>query len=117
MTHDELIPADVVQEKLVGDSRFRQKTDTSEAGLESLIVRDTVLAVATLLALFAFLIGAGFCLAASRAPGGGVLGTGIGRLASRLAFFTDFEAIGRTGNRSMNTHPTFGTGLPPMRRP
>ena len=40
MTHDELIPADVVQEKLVGDSRFRQKTDTSEAGLESLIVRD-----------------------------------------------------------------------------
>jgi type I restriction enzyme R subunit len=40
MTHEEPIPADVVQEKLVGDSRFRQKTDTSEAGLESLIVRD-----------------------------------------------------------------------------
>jgi type I restriction enzyme R subunit len=40
MTHDESIPADAVQEKLVGDSRFRQKTDTSEAGLESLIVRD-----------------------------------------------------------------------------
>jgi type I restriction enzyme R subunit len=40
MTHDEPIPADAVQEKLVGDSRFRQKTDTSEAGLESLIVRD-----------------------------------------------------------------------------
>ena len=40
MTHDEPIPADVVQEKLVGDTRFRQKTDTSEAGLESLIVRD-----------------------------------------------------------------------------
>jgi type I restriction enzyme R subunit len=40
MTHDEPITADAVQEKLVGDSRFRQKTDTSEAGLESLIVRD-----------------------------------------------------------------------------
>jgi len=40
MTHEEPIPADAVQEKLVGDSRFRQKTDTSEAGLESLIVRD-----------------------------------------------------------------------------
>ena len=40
MTHDDPITADAVQEKLVGDSRFRQKTDTSEAGLESLIVRD-----------------------------------------------------------------------------
>ncbi len=40
MTHDELIPVDAVREKLVGDSPIRKKTDTSETGLESLIVRD-----------------------------------------------------------------------------
>lgn len=40
MTHDEPIPTDAVREKLVGDSHLRKKTDTSEAGLESVIVRD-----------------------------------------------------------------------------
>jgi type I restriction enzyme, R subunit len=39
MTHDDPSPADAVQENLVGYFPFRQKTDTSEAGLESLIVR------------------------------------------------------------------------------
>ncbi|MBL8889137.1 MAG: type I restriction endonuclease subunit R [Planctomycetaceae bacterium] len=40
MTHDDLGSADAIQEKSVGYFPFRQKTDTSEAGLESLIVRD-----------------------------------------------------------------------------
>jgi type I restriction enzyme R subunit len=40
MTHDEPIPTDAVREKLIGDSPIRKKTDTSETGLESLIVRD-----------------------------------------------------------------------------
>lgn len=40
MTHDDPNPADAVQEKSFGYSPFRQKSDTSEAGLESLIVRD-----------------------------------------------------------------------------
>lgn len=40
MTHDAPIPTDAVREKLVGDSHVRKKTDTSEAGLESVIVRD-----------------------------------------------------------------------------
>ena len=63
--------------------------------------------------------GAGACGfgAGSFAAGGGAFGIGIGLFASRLAFFTDFVADGRTGKRSINTQPTFGTGLPPMRRP
>lgn len=40
MTHDESIPTDAVREKLAGDSPVRKKPDTSETGLESLIVRD-----------------------------------------------------------------------------
>ena len=40
MTHDESIPSDAVREKLAGDSPVRKKTDTSETGLESLIIRD-----------------------------------------------------------------------------
>jgi len=40
MTHDDPNPADAVQEKSFGYSPVRQKSDTSEAGLESLIVRD-----------------------------------------------------------------------------
>jgi type I restriction enzyme R subunit len=40
MTHDESIPTDAVREKLASDSPVRKKTDTSETGLESLIVRD-----------------------------------------------------------------------------
>ena len=40
MTHDEPNLADSVQEKSFGYSPVRQKSDTSEAGLESLIVRD-----------------------------------------------------------------------------
>jgi type I restriction enzyme R subunit len=40
MTHDDTNPADAVQEKSFGYSTVRQKSDTSEAGLESLIVRD-----------------------------------------------------------------------------
>lgn len=40
MTHDEPIPTDAVREKLVGETPVRKKTDTSETGLESLIVRD-----------------------------------------------------------------------------
>jgi type I restriction enzyme R subunit len=40
MTHDDPNPANAVQEKSFGYSPVRQKTDTSEAGLESLIVRD-----------------------------------------------------------------------------
>ena len=72
-------------------------------------------------------------------PGGGAVGTGIGRDASLLArpsagstrplgraaafvaFFESFTArrlIGpRTGTRGTNTQPTLGTGLPPMSRP
>ena len=63
----------------------------------------------------------------TRVPGGGVRGTGIGLLASGLGVwslrttepaFTDFLLVGpRAGTRSTNTHPTCGTGLPPMRRP
>lgn len=40
MTHDDPSPTDTIQEKSVGYFSFRPKTDTSEAGLESLIVRD-----------------------------------------------------------------------------
>jgi type I restriction enzyme, R subunit len=40
MTHDDPSPADAVQEKSFVYFPFRQKSDTSEAGLESLIVRD-----------------------------------------------------------------------------
>ena len=60
---------------------------------------------------------AAFVLAASLMFGGGVRGIGIGLLASRLAFLTDFAADGRTGKRSINTQPTRGTGLPPINRP
>src|SRR5687768_13767797 len=38
--------------------------------------------------------------------------------AAFLASLTDRRLMGpRTGERSMNTHPTWGTGLPPTRRP
>lgn len=40
MTHNDPSPADTIQEKSVGYFSFRPKSDTSEAGLESLIVRD-----------------------------------------------------------------------------
>ena len=63
------------------------------------------------------------------APGGGAVGTGIGRLASLLAFRRltdsappdpdrDRRLTGPfTGSRSTKTQPTNGTGLPPIRRP
>src|SRR5882757_3396231 len=76
-----------------------------------------------------------------RRPGGGAFGTGIGPRSSPLelgpaccAFFTAepdparvrfrpaarvaMRLFGpRTGVRAMNTHPTPGTGFPPIRRP
>ena len=71
---------------------------------------------------------------ALRGPGGGAVGTGIGRLASllavrRLALGSDDRPPLRaarwdlrltapfTGRRSTKTQPTFGTGLPPISRP
>ena len=63
----------------------------------------------------------------SRAPGGGAFGTGIGLRASGLgvcSLATTFPVrtalrlvSPRAGTRSTKTHPTWGTGLPPMRRP
>ena len=39
-------------------------------------------------------------------------------VAAFFASLTDRRLRGpRTGDRSMNTHPTWGTGLPPMSRP
>ena len=65
-----------------------------------------------------------FCFAL----GGGAFGIGMGLLAAALAgaasflttfpVFTERRLVGpRTGKRSTKTHPTRGTGLPPMRRP
>ena len=66
------------------------------------------------------------------APGGGDLGTGIGFIASALTFTLGADSFlppfsasrmerrllsPRTGVRLTNTHPTFGTGLPPISRP
>ncbi|NDB05551.1 MAG: hypothetical protein EBX95_07330 [Acidimicrobiia bacterium] len=68
----------------------------------------------------------------SVAPGGSDFGTGIGFIASALtftlgatSFFPPFSASRmdrrllspRTGVRLTKTHPTFGTGLPPISRP
>ena len=61
-------------------------------------------------------------------PGGGLVGIGIGRLASLLAVRREpapslFEPRALrltgpfTGTRFTNTQPTCGTGLPPIRRP
>ncbi len=80
---------------------------------------------------------AALSLPAIRAPGGGALGTGMGRLASglptrivvdfalepaglrrRLASFIALRLMApRTGMRGTNTQPMCGTGLPPIRRP
>src|SRR5690606_34497587 len=71
------------------------------------------------------------CVAAFLARGGGLVGTGIGPLASGEAFRAGaFFALPflasrtarrlvspRTGLRGRKIHPTCSTGLPPIRRP
>src|SRR6266511_3171755 len=72
--------------------------------------------------------GAWACVAPFGGPSGGVLGTGIGRLASLLAERRGLAASRAavralrltgpfTGTRLTNTQPTYGTGLPPISRP
>src|SRR5215213_5468182 len=78
--------------------------------------------------------GAGGTPLVRRTPGGGAVGTGIGRLACGLAWRRDgrlsrppppprAERVALrltgplTGRRSTKTQPTNGTGLPPIRRP
>jgi hypothetical protein len=84
---------------------------------------------------FVFGVGRDAVAALRAGRDGGTRGTGRGnapvalRVAGRaMAPVADFAALDvrrdaglsfftRTGLRSMNTHPTFGTGLPPMSRP
>ncbi len=50
-------------------------------------------------------------------PGGRLVGRGIGAVLFGTPRRGGASVFTRTGNRSTNTHPTCGTGLPPIKRP